>query len=255
MTRIQTPPMLTGSEKDQLVAIRRYLFTMSRQLEKALSSLDETNFAPDTAARGVVGGGMGEETKTAMAQQAASLRSLIVKNADIVRAELDRVTARLDSYYKAVSDYGSFTQSMSTTLEATASDITAVYDYYARLQAEVDGLDGQLNSYITDTGGYIRAGIVEWNGETPIFGVAVGQDISTATVVVDGKEEQEIQPSTFLSVFTSEKLSFRQNDVEVAYLSNETLYITAAHISRRIELAGKWTIDARAGFAIKWVGD
>lgn len=254
MTRIQTPPIPRGSEKEQLAAVQRYLFTMSRQLEKALSNLDETNFAPDSTAHAVVGGGMSEETKAAVAQQAAALRSLIVKNADIVRAELDRITARLSSSYVAVSDYGSFTESISTAVEATARDITAVYDYYADIQAAVDKVDADFQRYTTDTGGYVRAGIVDWNGETPVFGVAVGQGISTTTVVVDGKEEQEIQPNTFLSVFTAQKLSFRQNDVEVAYLSNETLYITTANISRRIELADKWAIDARSGFAIKWVG-
>ncbi len=256
MTRLQTPPILAGSEKEQLMQLRSYLFTMSRQLEQALGALDETNFAPGSAPARLMGGGAAAEAKAAAAAETGALRALIVKSADAVRAELDSVTARLDARYAAASDYGSFTESMSAAVDANARQVTAVYDYCSRLEGQLDSLGEGVEALSLRTGGSIRAGIVgfEADGLTPIFGLAVGQDVTSTTVTVDGVEYERIDPNAFLSVFTADRLSFRQNDVEVAYLSNEKLYITTAHVSRRLELADKWSIDPRAGLAIKWIG-
>lgn len=254
MTRIQTPPILSGSQAQQLVTLHRYLFTMSRQLEQALSSLDETNFTPGSQAQMLLSGGAAQQMEESIEKQAATLRSLIVKSADTVRAEMDAISARLRSGFVSVSDYGSFTQSITNSLDATAERLDLEYDYRTALETAVDAAAAEFDRYVTETNGCIRFGIVDWDGNTPVFGVAVGQGITATTVTVDGKEWAQIDNNQFLSVFTAQRLSFRQNDVEVAYLSNEKLYITTAHITGSIELGGRWEISRAKGFAVKWVG-
>lgn len=254
MINLQAPPILSGTEAQQLLSVRNYLFTMYKQLNTALNNLDETNFTEGGAARTVVSGGLSEDAQKTIAQQTSSLKSLIIKNADIVKAELDRIETELRSNYVAVSDYGEFTEDITSRIDITAARAEAAYDYTATVENAVGDVAADFDRYVVKTSGNITSGIVDWNGATPIFGVAVGQDIVTEKVTVDGEEYDEIQPNSFLSVFTATKLSFRQNDIEVAYLSNEKLYITTAHITSKIELADKWTIDTKNGFAIKWVG-
>lgn len=256
MINLQAPPMLSGTEEQQLISIRSYLFAMHQQLNRALNNLDETNFTEGGAARTVVAGGMGEGTAAAVKEQTSALRSLIVKNANYVKAEIDAIETELRSNYVAVSDYGQFSQDITTRLNTTAERADAAYDYTASVEDAVGNVAAEFDSYVVKTSGHITSGIVgyEEDGVTPIFGVAVGQDITTKKVVIGGVEQEEILPNNFLSIFTAKKLSFRQNDAEVAYLSNEKLYITTAHIMRKIEMADKWSIDTAKGFTIKWIG-
>lgn len=256
MINLQAPPILSGTEAQQLLSVRNYLFTMYKQLNQALNNLDETNFTEGGAARTVVSGGLSEDAQKTIAQQTSSLKSLIIKNADIVKAELDRIETDLESNYVAISDYGTFTEGITSRINVTAERAEAAYDYTATVENAVGDVAADFDRYVVETSGYIKSGIVDYDedGVTPIFGVAVGQDIKTEKVTVDGKEEDRILPNRFLSVFTATKLSFRQNDIEVAYLSNEKLYITTAHITSKIEIADKWAIDTKNGFAIKWVG-
>ena len=78
MTHIPTPPIPGGSQQEQLGQLRGYLFTLVRRLETALGNLDESNFAPSSAAYTAVKGEVTEGTKQAMAQQAEELRALLV---------------------------------------------------------------------------------------------------------------------------------------------------------------------------------
>ncbi|MEA5144331.1 MAG: hypothetical protein VB023_12280 [Oscillibacter sp.] len=55
-------------------------------------------------------------------------------------------------------------------------------------------------------------------------------------------------------MFTARKLSFYQDDVEVAYLSNNRLYITDAQITGRVFLGGDWQVERSNGLTLKWIG-
>ena len=50
--RLDMPPLPTGSEKEQLSAVRDYLFVMARKLNAALASLDGASALPETASGG-----------------------------------------------------------------------------------------------------------------------------------------------------------------------------------------------------------
>ena len=56
------------------------------------------------------------------------------------------------------------------------------------------------------------------------------------------------------AVFTARKLSFYQDNVEVAYLSNNRLYITDAQITGRVFLGGDWQVERSNGLTLKWIG-
>ena len=97
---------------------------------------------------------------------------------------------------------------------------------------------------------------LNYDGAAPVIGIAIGQDIQTSgtDVGADGRTYDVIEKKSFLSILTAEKLSFYQGENEVAYLSNNQLYITAAHILDRIEMGDGWQLGSENGFTVKWVG-
>ena len=110
-------------------------------------------------------------------------------------------------------------------------------------------MDADFSAWRTETGGYIRTGIVAWDGEVPVYGVAVGQDLTTHEV--DG--ETVVDQRQFRSTFTANRLSFWQDETEVAYISNNKLYIRSAEVLDGLRL-GPWQITASGGLTVQWNG-
>ena len=66
------------------------------------------------------------------------------------------------------------------------------------------------SNYITTTNGYIRQGVVGYEGLTPVIGIASGQDIKVtgAKETVGGVEYETIDTTQNMSIWTADKLSF-----------------------------------------------
>lgn len=104
--------------------------------------------------------------------------------------------------------------------------------------------------YKVDTEGYIRTGIVYYDGAVPVYGVAVGQDLTCREI--DG--QRVVEQSNFRAVFTASRLSFWQDATEVAYVSNNRLYITNITVLGAIAV-GQWSVEAaEGGLAFRWIG-
>lgn len=221
-----------------------YLYQMVQLLNSAAITLDGTRTAEETT-----GMQLKKPSAAAESKEYNTLRSLIVKNAKTVQREMDELTKLLEGSYVAQSDFGTYVEQLSLYLQANPEAITQYYTFAADLKADVDAVDAAFERYKTETGGYIRTGIVYRDNDVPVYGVAVGQDLTVREV--DG--ETVVEQKNFRSVFTATRLSFWQDDVEVAYISNNTLYIKELHVLRRIQL-GAWMLDAGNGLAFKWIG-
>lgn len=236
MTNLPYPPMTEGTDVGQFIEVRRYLFRLVEELNNALSSITVVGSA-DSAQNVTVS--LNENVKKAISDSNAELKSMIIKNAKLVESEIDELTAIFQSSYVAKSEYGTFTEDIENEVTQTASG----------LEQQITATSQILGKYISTTSGYIRQGIVRYDGIEPVIGIAIGQDITTtgATETVNDVEYEVIDTSRNMSVWTSEKLSFYVNGAEVAYFANNSLHIN------RI-LVGDWAIDNRNGFAISWVG-
>lgn len=203
------------------------------------------------AAGAASGGAAAGGTKLAAAdRQYQKLRSMIVKTADQVRHTREELTARLQEEYVAVSDFGSYVASLSAYLEANPEAVTQYYSFFSDLKADVEAVDAAFRHYKVDTEGYIRTGIVSYDGAVPVYGVAVGQDLVCREV--DG--EQVVEQNNFRAVFTATRLSFWQDATEVAYVSNNRLYITNITVLGGIAI-GDWSVEAaESGLAFRWIG-
>ena len=236
------PPMPTGSPGEALLRQYTYLCAMAQQLNLAEEQLRAAipaaaAKAPDLAKR------------TDLQDQYQNLKALVVKSADTVRAEMDRLAAELTGSYLAKSDFGSYVEQLSLYLEANPDAITQYYKFAADLRSDLDRVDADFETWRTETGGYIRTGIVAWDGDAPVYGVAVGQDLTTHEV--DG--ETAVDQRQFRSTFTANRLSFWQDETEVAYISDNRLYIRAAEVLDSLSL-GPWQLSTAGGLAVQWNG-
>ena len=245
------PASPAGSLRQQVMQQYAYLFQMAQQLNLALEQLEQAESGTVRAAGAASGGAAAGGTKLAAADpQYQKLRSMIVKTADQVRHTREELTARLQEEYVAVSDFGSYVASLSAYLEANPEAVTQYYSFFSDLKADVEAVDAAFRHYKVDTEGYIRTGIVSYDGAVPVYGVAVGQDLVCREV--DG--EQVVEQNNFRAVFTATRLSFWQDATEVAYVSNNRLYITNITVLGGIAI-GDWSVEAaESGLAFRWIG-
>ena len=244
MSTLTLPPYPAGTLQQQVMRHYSYLFQMSQQLNLALSQLEQTNrqSSEDTAKHQTAAK---EETQ----RQYQTLKSMIVKTANRVEQRMEQLTAELAGEYVAVSDFGSYMEKLNAYIEANPEAITQYYSFYADLQADINKVNAAFSDYRTGTEGYIRTGIVYYDGEVPVYGVAVGQNLTTT--VTDG--EEVVDQNNFRATFTAKKLSFWQDSTEIAYVSNNQLYITNIVVLDSMRL-GKWRMATQNGLAFQWIG-
>lgn len=237
MVILPSPPMLQGNQTQQLQDVRRYLFRLVDQLNSSLNNLTEENFSPGGVQ--ALTGATDEEKQTQ-----ADLKSLIIKNANEVRETIEVISKTLKSEYVAISDFGTFREDMENTITETA----------AGLEQEISTRSEIVNNFIAATNGYIRQGVVGYDGATPIIGIAIGQDIrlTGVTETVGGKVYEEIDTSQNMSVWTTTKLSFYVNGGEVAYFANDALYVTGIHTGT--VTFPNWVVDDGNGLSFRWTG-
>ena len=238
MVILQSPPMLQGSQTQQLQDVRRYLFRLVEQLNNSLNSLTEDNLAPEAVQA------LGSAAISAAEQTRADLKTLIIKNANEVTQTIEKITKELESTYVAKSDFGTFEERINNAITASAEG----------LEMEISSTSEILNSFIATSNGYIRQGVVAKDGDVPILGIALGQNISVTgtTVVVDGKTYETIDTSKNMSVWTTNKLSFYVNGLEVAHFANNALYVN--NVETQSITFVNWRVDDANGLRFRWVG-
>lgn len=244
------PPLSMDGQptQKQLMYMYSYLYQVSEQLNVALNQLTIDNFSAETK-QTIGADGVSDTTKQEIDASYNNLKTMIIKTADTVRSEMDVIRTTLESSYMAKSDFGTYTENMALVIEEMASGITENYSFISTVEANANAIGNDLETYKTETNAYIRRGIVYYEGTTPIYGIAIGQDLVTSEV----EGETVIEQRNFRSVFTAQKLSFYQDSVEVAYVSNNKLYIPNAEITGKLTM-GNFTIDTVNGYTIKWVG-
>lgn len=246
---IRLPDINAGTPAEQFLQMKSYLYQLAQQLNWALNTMSTGG---DSNGGGVVvnssTGSKPISNKNAE-ETFEALKSLIIDSADIVNAYYEDISKRLESVYVAQSDFGTYTQELNAYLEANPEAVTQYYSFFADLKLSQEALDAAFRDYKIETGGYIRTGIVYYEDNIPVYGVAVGQNLTTTTI--DG--EEVVDQNNFRAIFTAQKLSFWQDSTEVAYLSNNKLYITNSTVLENLQV-GQWAVRSGNGLAFKWIG-
>lgn len=237
---IRLPNINAANEQGQLSQMRSYLYQLVEQLNWALNTVQDgavqTVVQPMTAQTA---------SGTAAAEQEAqdtfnSIKSLIIKSADIVNAYYETMRLRMDGEYVAESDFGVYRRTTAAELSAT---IDSVNQLYTDLQSVEETADGAYDSVRAVTAN-IKTGLLYTNESgVPVYGLEVGQR----------NVENGVESFRKYARFTANRLSFYdQNDTEVAYISDYKLFITQAQITGSITL-GRYAADMSDGLAFKWV--
>lgn len=234
---IRLPNINATSEVGQLTQIRSYLYQFAEQMRWALNTIDSGNNSS------VVDNSTGRTYETAEPDDAEStfnsIKSLIIKSADIVEAYYDKINARLEGLYVAQSDFGTYINETAQQIESTSQSIQQNYTDIQKILSDIE----VINEIVANA--YIKSGLLYYDEDgVPVYGLEIGQQN-----VVDGEEVFDK-----FARFTSDRMSFYdQNDTEVAYISDYKLFITNAEVTGTLTLGG-YRIDTSNGLTFKWVG-
>ena len=230
------PLNLTATTPEAKIAqIQSYLVQFVSQLQYALYSIEEQE--KEYVER--IENKQKEITPEKEAENTFnSIKSLIIKSADIVDAYSEEITRELSGLYVAQSDFGTYSEQTSRLIEENSK---YTQDVFLNVQ-EISSSLSEVENIVLETNAYIKSGELDTDEEgRPVIGIEVGQ-------TNDGVFSRYAR-------FTSERLSFfNSNGIEIAYVSGQKLYITSAEITGSLTL-GRYEIDTSDGLIFRWVGD
>jgi hypothetical protein len=166
-----------------------------------------------------------------------AIKPLIIKSADIVKAYEETIFTDFNGRYFAESDFGTFIETTNRKVEENSKGVT---EAYTNVQA-VSGALGVVEDEVRSTNAYIKRGLLGDHTRLgkDVYGIAVGQT------------DEGIYKR--YAWFTAYGLSlFDENDNEVAYISQNKLYITDAVFLGTV-LFGGYRADTTDGLAFTWM--
>lgn len=190
-------PNIVGNDKEQLQALKSYLYQFIPQLQWALNTINTTQ-----ASGGVVASQpqvRPTQTTTSIDPEAVfeSLKPLIIKSAEIVEAYYDAISTELDGLYVAVSDFGVFAEQTNLKIDANSRGITQSYEDMQVIQSNafsaVELLGGTLEDVQTNLGGQVQGlgGKVEGlSGEIGTLGNTLDEKIGGVNDSIDGLKDE-----------------------------------------------------------------
>ena len=196
---LRLPNITAPDTAGKLNQLQRYLYALVEQLNWELGT--SSSSAPQTVAL----------PKPAPAETFSSIKSLIIKSADIVQAYSDKITQTLEGKYVAQSEFGTFSEETAQVLEQTSKEVEQLFSNLQRIESTLIGVNA-----------YLRSGLLYYDaGGVPVYGLEVGQQTQVDGQTVFNKYAR----------FTAGKLSFYDaNDNEVAYISDYKLHITNVEV-------------------------
>lgn len=200
-------PDITGSDKEQLVKIRSYLYKLIPELEFALNSID-TSSSPVVTNIPIVTSPSSTASYSASTQATFnSIKSLIINSAEIVDAYYQEINRRLESVYVAQSDFGTYAQETAQTIEETSTSTTQGFENVQTIITEnrskiadidedlqdsktaitesIQGVQDRVtgvNALLEDTKSLLHGSLDDL--ETELTGLKTGIEVGTEAVVI-----------------------------------------------------------------------
>jgi hypothetical protein len=227
---LRFPNINATTPEGQMAQMQSYMHQLVQQLNWALNSLDE-------AVAGNTSSVVISKPKEALTPEEAvntfnSIKSLIIKSADIVKAYEETIKTSFDGEYLAVSEFGEYSEKTSAAIEENSKGLTAVYTNVQTIGDDVK-----------NTNAYIKRGYLGFHDrlQKDAYGIGVGE-------TNDNGEYKNY------AWFTADGLSlFDENKYEVAYISRNKLYIRDAVFLGTVQFGG-YKADTSDGLAFLWIG-
>lgn len=237
---IRLPNITAQNDAGKLAQVQSYMYQLVEQLNWALNNIE-------TASTGTALPTVKVQQSEALSPKEAedtfnSIKALIIKSADIVKAYEETIRTNFKGEYFAESDFGTFVQNTSRYVEENSRGVTEAYESIEKIDTDVFG----LKEYVNTTNGYIQRGLLS-DGS---IGIEVGETTDDGTF-------------KHYARFTSEKLSFYDvNGNVVAYIgagsadeaNHNCLYIRGKAIFQSDIHFGSYSADTSDGLAFTWIG-
>lgn len=237
------PPNITATTPEgKLQQMQSFLYQTVEQLNWAMNTMQTGAATGGTAVQSVAGGNSSQE-QTDSLSTFNDIKSLIIKSAEIVNSYYETINARLAGEYVAQSDFGTYTE---LTEQQILANSTAIDQVFTNLQQIITDIEGMSHTLI-EVNAHIRSGILYYDEKgVPVYGVEIGQKTQ-----IDGEEV-----FNQFARFTAEKLSFfDSNGVEVAYISDQKLYISHVEVTGTFTQGGFIDITLPDKSVVtKWIG-
>lgn len=232
--------------------IRRYIYKANEQINIALSdtSIDriweKTSEALSSANKDDNTIDISQDQKRFKA-----LRDLIVKSANEVLSHDDKFSKVLNGSYLAKSDFGTFLLNTKLEILETSKSISELFTYAA-----------EANEYTVFNKAEIKRGLLDDSDPSnPIYGFQLG--IKDYTFLKDEDDNYVLDEdghriiiekktcSKYLRI-TPDRISFLNNNKEVAYLSEDNIYFPKAHITGgSINLSNNFKVTSDGKIMVK----
>lgn len=233
---------------------------LSGNIDNALSNASALADAAEAAAKGYT-----DDTASALEGQISEKASELEGQIIDTNSRIDDTNSTLDDLGSGLNDANKRLESAEGALDAAKSDLSSsiqrvaesvsetdklLESARAKLQGSLDDLEfviSGLKEIVIGVTAYIKSGLLYYTDEgVPVYGIEIGQEVESGGEKVFHK----------FSRFTSEKLSFYdQNGIEVAYISDNKLYIKQAEITISLKVGGIISLVLPNGDVVKkWAG-
>ena len=227
------PNITADTDSGKLTQMQSYMHQLVEELNWAMNTV-ESYQGGNTSAPVVY-----KKSETSSPQEAEetfnSIKALIIKSADIVKAYEETIRTDFDGYYVAESDFGTYTEATNKKVEENSKGVTETY-------SRVEGVEDENRI----TNAYIRRGLLD----NEKYGIEIGETSE------DGIFRKYAR-------FTAEKLSFHDiNGNEVAYIGagesdkedTNCLYVRGKSVFLGEIQLGQYKTDSSDGLAFTWIG-
>ena len=231
-------PNITGTTPaEQMAQMQSYMHQLVQQLNWALNTVDE---AESENTSNVVANNSSEDVLSKKAEDTFnSIKALIIKSADIVKAYEETIMTNFNGTYFADSDFGTYLEQTSRSIEDNSKYTKDVYTNVQTITDKVNVLEEDVRT----TNAYIKRGLLGYaeNGNA-IYGVEVGETTTDGAYIKYAR-------------FKADRLSFFDaNGNEVAYIGNGCLYILGTSRFIGDVFFGGYKADTSDGVAFTWIG-
>lgn len=233
---ITLPKITSGNPTEQMRQMQSYVYQLAEQLNWAFSTIEASspgNVSPDIKIE------QGTEVSEKDAESTfSSIKSLIIKSADIVKAYEETFFKDFNGKYFADSDFGTYLEETSKSIEDNSKYTNEVYTNVQTIEGKVEGIENETKTI----NAYIKRGLLGYDDSgNAVYGVEVGE-------TNDGAFSKYAR-------FTTDRLSFYDaNGSEVAYIGAGCLYIVGKSVFLGELQLGGYKIDTSDGVAFTWIG-
>ncbi len=239
---IRFPNINSPTTEGQMAQMQSYMHQLVEQLNWALNTV--TNAQSGNTSNVVINKPREDISPEEAENTFNSIKALIIKSADIVRAYEQTMRTEYNGEYVAVSDFGTYMENTTKVVEDTSKYTNEVYTNVQSItNASGNGRLDNLEDDVKNTNAYIKRGLLGYleRLKKDVYGIAVGQTDDNGAY-------------TNYAWFISEGLClFDENGYEVAYISQNKLYIKDAVFLGTVQFNG-YKADTTDGLAFVWVG-